>query len=170
MKKLLILSLAALFVGIGSANAMTESELKAKIDGLSANGITVSEGTKKQVADYLGKYELTGAECDIIAADIDKAVEVIKSEDVKDLSKLSSTSKDKLKALVNDVTSKTSVKATVTDGNIVVLNEDGTVFAEVDGKVVKNTGNNDVLPVIASVSFVVTLVGAYFVVRQVKAN
>lgn len=171
MKKVFILSLvAAMFIGVGSANAMSEAELKAKFDEASTRGIVIEEGTKKQISDYLGKYELTSKECDVIANDIDKAIEIVNSENITSLSQLSSTAKNKLKALVTDVTTKTSVKATITDGALVVLNSDGTVFAEVDNKIVKRTGNETVLPVIAGVSFVITLVGAYFVVRQIKAN
>lgn len=171
MKKLFILSLvAAMFVGVGNANAMSEADLKNKINSVAVNGIVIEEGTKKQFSDYLDKYELTGKECDIIAKNIDKAIEIFKSENVTSINQLSSTAKNRLKALVSDVTSNTSVKATITDGALVVLNSDGTVFAEVDNKIVKKTGNETVLPVIAGVSFVITLVGAYFVVRQVKAN
>ena len=174
MKKLFFVSLlAALFVGTANVNAMTESDLRKKFDEtvtINGNKYAVSAGDKKLVDDYLAKYELSSDDCDYIAGKIDEAKSILTADGNEDLTKLSESAKNKLKKLVSDVSANTSVKATVTSGSVIILNSDGSTFAEVSG-LVKQTGTeNSNIAIIAGVAFIITLVGACLVVKQVKNN
>ena len=78
--------------------------------------------------------------------------------------------KDRLKALVADVSDHTSVKATVTEGSLVVLDANGDTFFEVD-HLVKQTGSSTTLTaMVAGVSVLIVAAGACLVVKQVKEN
>ncbi len=174
MKKILFVSLlAALFFTTVNVSAMTEAELRKKFDEtVTINGkkYGVTAGDKKLAGDYLDKYELSGDDCDYIANKINEAKAIISTEGQENFYKLSESTKTKLKKLVSDVTANTSVKATVTSGAVVILNDDGSTFAEVT-TLVKQTGSeNSNIAIIAGVSFIITLVGACLVVKQVKNN
>ena len=165
--------LVALLCGTINVSAMTETELRKKFDEtvtINGNKYAATAGDKKLADDYLAKYELSSEDCDYIAKKIDEAKAILTAEGQEDLTKLSESTKTKLKKLVSDVAANTSVKATVTSGSVVVLNSDGSTFAEVT-KLVKQTGSeNSNIAIIAGVSFIITLVGACLVIRQVKNN
>ena len=174
MKKLLFASIVAvLFLGITNVNAMTESELRKRFDEtvvIEGTTFAVSDGDKKLVDDYLAKYDLSSDDCQYISDRIDEAKSILTSEGKAKLDTMSASTKDKLKKLVTNVAANTSVKATVTSGSVVVLNSDGSTFAEFD-HLVKQTGTeNNSIAIIAGAAFIITLVGACLVVRQVKTN
>lgn len=174
MKRLFFVSLlVTLFFGAVNVSAMTEAELRKKFDEtVTINGkkYSISDGDKKLADDYFAKYEISSDDCDYIAKQIDKAKEILTAEGKEDLTKLSQSTKDKLKKLVANVSANTSVKGTVTSGSVIVLNEDGTTFAEVT-HLVKQTGSEvSNVAIIAGISFIITLVGACLVVKQVKNN
>lgn len=172
MKKLFFVGiLAALFVGTTNVSAMTEADLRKKFDEtvtINGNKYAVSDGDKKLADDYLAKYEVSSDDCDYIAKKVDEAKAILTAEGQEDLTKLSESTKTKLKKLVSDVSANTSVKGTVTSGSVVILNSDGSTFAEVTS-LVKQTGTErSNIAIIAGVAFVITLVGACLVVKQVK--
>lgn len=174
MKKLFFASLVAvLFLGVTNVSAMTESELRKRFDETVTVGKTtfaVADGDKKAVDDYLAKYEVSEKDCSYISDKIDEAIKIVKSEGKENFKDYSANAKTKLKKLVTDIAANTSVKATVTNGSMVVLNNDGSTFYEVD-HLVKQTGTqSDNIAIIATISFVVSIVGACLVVRQVKHN
>lgn len=174
MKKLFFASLVAvLFLGVTNVSAMTEAELRKRFDETVKVGDTtfsVSDGDKKAVDDYLAKYELSSEDCLYISKQIDKAISIVKAEGKANIKDFSESTKTKLKNLVTDVAAKTKVKATVTDGAVVVLNNDGSTFYEVDSLVKQTGSENSNIAIIAGVSFIITLVGACLVVKQVKNN
>ena len=178
MKKLLIASFALFVavVGIRTTSAMTETELRAKIN----QTITLKDGSKyKLSADkmvlvdrYLKENEVSEKDADYIASKLEEAIAIAKKYTISELKKLPTSTKDDLKALVSDVAANTSVKATVKGESLIVYNDDDTKFAEVTvDDLVKQTGTEtNTIAIIASVAFVITLVGAVFVVRQVKMS
>ena len=175
MKKLFVAGLMAtlLFLGATNVNAMTESELREKI----AQKVEVSDGTLSMKADdlklvdsYLKAYELSSEDCQYIADRIDDAVKILKKEGKVELKNLSDSAKSELKDLVAKVDAKTSVKATVKDGKIVVYNDDNTVFAEVTDLVKQTGSETSPIAMVAGISFMVTLVGACLVIKQLKNN
>ncbi len=174
MRKIFLGSLlVVLFAFVTNVNAMTEAELRKKFDEtitINGNKYAISDGDKKLADDYLAKYDLSEKDCDYIAKKIDEAKGILTDEGKEDLSKLSEKAKADLKKLVSDVSANTSVKGTVTNGSVIVLNKDGSTFAEVTG-LVKQTGmENSKIAIIVGCAFIVTLVGACLVVKQVKEN
>ena len=174
MKKLLIASiLAALFVGTLNVSAMTEEELRKRFDEtVVIEGATygLTAGEKKAADDYLANHELSSADCDYISSKMDEAKTILHNEGKGNLKKMSESTKNKLKQLVADIAANTSVKATVTTGALVILNEDGSTFYEAT-KLVKQTSTaSSSIAIIAGCAFVVTLVGACLIIKQVKNN
>ncbi len=174
MKKLALVALVvSLFAGMLSVNAMSEADLQKKITQtftISGQRMTLPSETKVLVERYFNENEVSSKDCDYIAGKVDEAIALVQAEGQTDMSKLSRSAKDKLKALVKDVSTNTSVKATVSKGVLIIYNADGTVFAEVS-HLVKQTGSETSnMVVIAGIAFVVVAAGAYLVVRQVKTS
>ena len=174
MKKLGILLFAVLlFVGVARVDAISEDELKDaltqtfEIDGTKVH---VDDATKTAIERYLNQYEVSSADADYIKARIDTAISILKSEGQTDFKKLSDDAKDRLKALVVEISNHTSVKATVTNGSVVILDASGDTFFEVD-HLVKQTGSTVTLTaVMAGISVLIVAAGACLVVKQVKEN
>jgi hypothetical protein len=173
MKKIVVF-LMALFVGLVTVNAMTESELETKLTKqYTMNGV-IFEATDSQkvlVKRYLDQYEVSSADCDYIAKKFDEAMEIVKASGVKDLYKLSRADKDKIIALVADVSANTSVTASIVKGTLVVY-VPGTsdVFAKEqifpkNGDVVQTSGN-----VTIAVAGLVSVLGLAIALRKLRAN
>ena len=172
MKKVLLTLIVTLFVGMISVNEMTEKDLRKRFnETITIGGTTyaVSAGDKKLVDDYLAKYEVSDKDCKYISDRIDEAIAIVKAEGTVEAKDFSKATKTKLKALVADIAANTSVKATVTEGALIILNSDGSTFAEVT-KLVKQTGTDNNIAMIAGVAFIITLVGTCLVVRQVRKS
>ena len=174
MKKLSILLFAALlFVGVVRVNAMTEDELKdALTQTIEINGtkVSVDASTKAAIERYLKQYDVSSADADYINQRINTAISILKSEGQTDFKKLSANAKSRLKALVQEISDHTSVKATVTNGSVVVYGTNGEVFYEVTD-LVKQTGSTTTLTaMLAGISVLIVAAGACLVVKQVKEN
>ena len=174
MKKLGVLLFAALlFVGVVRVNAATEEELKdALTQTIEINGtkVSVDDATKVAIERYLNQYEVSASDADYIINKINTAISILKSEGQTEFSKLSNSAKNRLKALVVEISDNTSVKATVTNGSVVILDPKGGTFYEVD-QLVKQTGSSVTLTaVLAGVSVLIVAAGACLVVKQVKEN
>jgi len=175
MKKLFILSLAVVFafVGMLSANAMSEAKLKevlTKTYNINGTNYSVSSEVKVYIERYLNENEVSSDDADYIAKKVDQAVEIVRASGATDLTHFTKLPKDtqkQLKTLVADISANTSVKATVTKNSVAVTNADGTVV-EVTGLVKQTGSETNIIAVIAGIAFVVTVVGACLVVRQVK--
>ena len=158
MKKVLFIGiLAAMFLGLVNAQAMTESELRKRFDETITIGdvtLSVSAGDKKAVDDYLAKYELSESDCDTISGLIDEAKKIIKAEGKTNFKDFSESSKTKLKNLVAEVSANTSVKATVTEGALVVLNEEGKTFYEATSLVKQTSAESSNIAIIAGLAFI----------------
>lgn len=172
MKKLILgIFMALLFVT--SVNAMTEDELYAKFEQtIEMNGTTysVSSSDLNLVKQYLRQNEVSSEHCDYIAGKIDEAISIIKGQGTGEFKNFSQSAKNKLKNLVSDISTNTTVKATVTNGSLIVYQADGvTPFAEVD-HLVKQTGVETNTALVVVLSFIIVSAGACLVVRQVKQN
>ena len=175
MKKLSILLFAVLlFVGVTRVDAMSEDDLKkALTQTIEINGteVSVSDSTKAAIERYLNQYEVSSAHADYINERINTAISILKSEGQTDFKKLSTSAKSDLKKLVKEISDHTSVKATVTNGAVVVLTPDGSgTFFEVT-HLVKQTGSSTTLTaMVAGISVLIVAAGACLVVKQVKEN
>lgn len=174
MKKLGYLLLAVfLFVGVMHVDALSEAKLKeALTQTITINGteVSVDDATKTAIERYLNQYEVNETDADYINARINTAISILKSEGQTDFKKLSSDAKTKLKNLVVEISDHTSVKATVTNGSIVVLDGSGNTFFEVT-KLVKQTGSAmTTTAIVAAISFVIVAAGSCLIVKQVKEN
>ena len=171
MKSLIAIVLTVV-IGISSVSAMSESELEAKLTkAYTINGVTyqATAAQKNQIAKYLANNEISSEDCDYIAAKLDEAVEAVRASGTtaSSFDKMPKSVKETLKSLAAQVTANTDVKVTVDKGVIVVYNTDGTKFTEISD-LVKQTDSN--VAIIAGIALVVTVAGAYMVVRQVKSK
>ena len=172
MKSLITLVIAGV-IGITGVNAMSESELQNVLTKpYVINGVTYQATTseKAQIERYLAQNNVSEEDADYIAKKVNEAVEIITKSGVKvaNLSELPTNVKNQLKSLATDITANTDIKLTVNKGSITVYNIDGTVFGEITSVLIKQTDNS--VAIIASIALIVTVVGAFMVVRQVKSK
>ncbi len=195
MKKFFLAILVACgFFVPATANAMTSNELLAKLTAdYQINGYNyhLTDGAKVLAERYLNQNPVSSTDADYIAGKIDEAVAAMRNSgvsDFSDLSKLPASLKATLKQLVQDIAANTSVKATITNGSIIIYNADGSEFAELSGfeikdnsvknnsgstsgisnSVVKNTGAN--VDIVAASALLITALGSAFVVKNIKEN
>ena len=103
IRKVLFLFVAVLLTTV-NVNAMSKSELETKLTkSYTVNGTTfkLSTGDANKVKSYLEQNEISETDCDYIAAQLDKAIEIVENSGVKDLSKLSSSSKNPIASIRN---------------------------------------------------------------------
>lgn len=169
----LALLLAAGLVVSAPVHAMTESELKAKMtQEYTVNGRTekVDNSVVTQIERYFDKYEVSSEDCDYIAGKIDEAVELIKKGKATEWRELTSSEKEALITIVNDISSKTSVKASLSkSGELTIYEEDGkTVFTKLSN-LIKNTDGSMSIVLVAGAA--ISLVGLLLITKKVvKAN
>lgn len=174
MKKVLFLFVAVLLTTV-SVNAMSKDELKDKLTkSYTINGVTykLEAGNANMVKTYLEQNEVSEADCDYIASQVDKAVEIVKNANVTDLSKLSTSSKNELKALVNNVGADTKVPVSIKNGKLFVgyVNEPEKAFFndKVNVKTDVKYTNGNLVITIASVVAVIGI--ATIAVKAKKQN
>ena len=177
MKKSIIVALVAFFfVAISSVSAMSESELQSKLSkSYTINGVTyqATSAQKKDIERYFANNELSESDCDYISAKVDEIVAVVTESGVKNVKDLSSSYKNKITGILNDVAAKTGVKVTINNGNVAVYNKNSNEVAfeysvnNADNSMIKRTGSANVLYIAAATS----LIGAlYFANKVRKAN
>lgn len=171
MKKLsyLLLAVVVFFMGT-NAYAMTEAQLKSKLTQAYVVGgktISATPSTVAELERYLNTHDLSAADCDYIASKFDEALAIAQAAGAIRWSDLNSTDKNKIVALVSNISSNTSVKATLTaGGNLTIYEADGSVFSvlsDID-VVIQNTNNNYFIIVIASV---ISLLGVVVIAKKV---
>ncbi len=174
MKKVsLALLLAAGLIITSPVKAMSESELKDKLTApYTVNGVTrqMESGLVSQLERYLNKYEVSPDDCDYIAGKMDAAIELIKKGKATRWKELTNSEKESLISMVNDISNKTSVKASLSKGGVLtIFEEDGkTVFTKISG-MIKYTDNSMSVVYIAGAA--ISLVGLLIIVKKVvKAN
>ena len=166
MKKGILFAIAVvLLCTFTNVNAMTESELKAKLTKTYViNGATfkANESQVAQIERYLAQNEISATDADIIASKIDEAVNVIKASGATSIDGLSRTSKDQLISIANDISNTTAVKLSISKGVLSVYNTDGSLFTKVEKNVVKQTNSNNIIVL----SSLVSLIGIAFVSKK----
>lgn len=174
MKKLgYLLLVVLLFVGVLRVDALTEDQLKDALTqtiDIKGTKVSVDAATKTAIERYLNQYDVSTTDADYINGKINTAISILKSEGQTDFTKLSASAKSQLKGLVEDISANTSVKATVTNGTVVVYDGSGNVFFEVT-KLVKQTGSEmTTTAMMAAISFLVVAAGACLIVKQVRED
>ena len=171
MKKLFVALLAVVLVGgVANVNAMSEKDLLAKISQTyTVNGKTVKvdQSILVQVERYLDTYEVSEADADIIAAQIDEVAAYMKKNNITSYDQLSKEGKNVVANAVKTISNKTSVKLSISDSGALTVYAPGTnkVFAVVDsdGVVIRKTGNTYAIVAVAGV---ITLAGAVIAFRK----
>lgn len=160
MKKcsMLLLVTLAMFGFSVSANAMTEDELASKLTAtydVNGNEISLRDTEKVLVEQYLAKNEISESDADYIAGKVDEAIAILRNANVTNVNDLSTADKNKLVALVSDISDNTAIKATVLSGGVLsIQNIDGTEFARVTKEAIRQTGTNNVLLITGVISLV----------------
>lgn len=158
---------ASLFFGITNASAMTESDLLAKFSKTyQINGVEFKAEPEALVLaeQYLQQYEVSSEDAIYISNKIDEVVNFIESGSATSKETLSNADKRKIIEVVNDISLKTSVKAAIEKGQLVIYNADGTEFARITD-LVKNTGSNELVVIVSSA---ITALGVLFIARKSK--
>ncbi len=168
----LLLIIMVVFFSFTGVKAKTEEELKKILTQSIKVGkatFALSDDEKVLVERYLEQNEVSSEDADFIAVRVDKAISIIKAEGHVEFKNFSQSSKDKLKALVSEISENTSVKATVTKNSLIVYNQDGTKV-EVT-KLVKQTGSEtSKIAMLAGLSILIVAVGTCLVIKQVKTG
>lgn len=161
MQKLLKISLVFVLLLLAVAttvNAISADDLVAYVtkaqEVAGKKVVLVSASQKVEIERYLSKNEVSESDLDYVKSKFDEAVKILNKAGTTDVKKLSSSVKDELIALVEDVSANTSIKATVNaNGTITVYNLDGTKFDTVT-PIIKQTGSTNYayIPVIAIVA------------------
>lgn len=142
-----------------NVNAMTRDELKTKFKKtytIAGKQVSLRDHEKVLVDEYLTNNNVSSKDCDYIAAKIDEAVAIMNNAGTSDWNKLSRADKNRLKALVTDISNNTAVKATILSGGVLsIKNLDGTEFTRITKDVIKQTStNNDLVIMTGSMSLV----------------
>lgn len=173
MKKILFLLVAVMLVGVINVKAMTESELKTKLEnGFEING-EVIKPTAYQLQElerYFNKYEISDKDATFISEKVDEIYELAKNDKAKTFTNLSSTNKAKIVSIVAEISSQTSVKATLTNNGVLTIFEsDGkTVFTKiVDKDIARQTGVSNALWIGA---LVISIFGIGYIAKKASNN
>ncbi len=154
-----------------NVDAMTEDELKNKLTAsYTVNGRTekVDASVVAQIERYLNENEVSADDCDYISGKIDEAINLIEKGSATEWNQLTAKEMEALIAIVDDISSKTSVKAALNKGGVLTIyNEDGTVFTKLTN-LIKYT-DSSMIGYIAIGTM--SLVGLLLITRKIiKAN
>lgn len=180
MKKvvMLVLAVAVLFggmVGVRAAGTITDVEANlAKVlkdtYTIGKDKFTLSNDIKVKIDRYLSENDVTKTDADYICAKIKSITDLIEEKGIKDIKDLGRIKSDVIEAF-EDVLAETSIDGTYKDGQFIIYVPGTTeVFATVDS-LVKQTGTeSNAIAILAGVSFVVMVAGAFVIVRKVRFN
>ena len=167
--KLLSVLVISLVLGVSSISAMTEDELKAKLTAAyTVNGVKVQATADQivQIERYLAQNDISSADADYIATKVDAAITVMESGSATTIKNMTSAEKERIKTILNEVAQNTSVKLTVSKGEITVYNTDNTVFSKVTESAVKYTNNTTTL--VITIAGVIVLAGVVIAARKMS--
>ena len=174
MKKIGIIALIVGLFAIGtvSVKALTEDGLKEKLLGTIEVGGTkysLSNADKRIVETYLEQNDISETDATYIGEKVDAAITIIQGQGNVDFTNYPQSAKDDLKALVTDISTNTSVKASLTKDGLTVKNQDGS--DTIITKLVKQTGyETSRTAIIVAISFLIVAVGTGLVIKQVKTG
>ena len=171
MKKCLVLLMALVF-GLTSVSAMTEDELKEKLtQSYEVNGVVfkANDQQKTMIERYLEQYDVSSADADLIYSKLQAAFDILRASGKKSFYNLSSSDKNRIVALVGDVSANTSVNAAIVDGNLVVYvpgTPNGSVFYKAPVNPIAQTDSNR--SVIVAGLGLISLLGLALAFRKIK--
>ena len=172
MKKTLIIvmiAILALVLATTVVNATTKSELQSyitKSHTIAGKSVSLTSAEIKQVNDYFANNEVTDEQATFIKGKIDEAIAVMEAAGVSDVSKLSSTDKQKLISLAQEAAAKVGLTVNTSTG--VVTNAAGeVVFKLQEGKLVQ-TGTNYV-PYIVAAGVAIIAVAGVVIYKKARA-
>ncbi len=171
MKKIVYVVLAAaMLFTTTSVSAMTESELAEKLTKTyEINGVMFSatNAQKVEIERYFRENEVPEADLDFISKKFDEALAIIEKGDATSIEELTSSEKDQIVALFNEVSEKTKVRITLENGKINVYGVNGgdKPFTVVTDEIVRYTDGTNYLIALAGA---ISLVGVAAIVLKVK--
>lgn len=176
MKKLLCTLFATVLAFTAmNVSAMTEDALKDKLTAtykIDGKDVKMEEDHVAEIERYLRKYDISSKDADYISEKFDEALKIAQDGKVTSFTDLTGTEKKQIISIVSDVSKKTAVKVTLTEGGkLTIYESDGkTPFTVIEDKDngVKQTGSNNIILISASIISVLGL--AYVVKKVVKAN
>jgi len=122
LRKVLFLFVAVMLTTV-SVNAMSESELEEKLTKtytINGTSFRLDTGDANKVKAYLAENEISESDCDTIASKLDEAIAIVEKSGVTNLKNLSTSEKNQIKALVNEVGSSTAVPVSISNGKLFV--------------------------------------------------
>lgn len=177
MKKIvmMLLTVALVFSAVRPVSALTNREVLDNLEKtytINGHQFQITPALKKIAEDYVKEYgdKITEKDLQTINDKIGEAVKIIENAKVTKIEDLSAAAKKELKDLVADVKANTSINVTYANGALVVYTPEGEVFEKVTD-LVKQTGTEtNTIAILAGVSFVVMLAGAFVTVRKVRTT
>lgn len=160
MKKILKIILIMVFIimlMISITNAATKTTLANQLyNKLSPYGLTSSD--KVKIERYLSDNPVTDSQANTILAKVDEGIAIMRSENVKDIRKLSSTSKNKIKTIAQQAADVLGLKLTYSSGKVEIYNNEGklveTITVENTGKLAYTGNNFNTVIVVSSVAVI----------------
>ena len=136
LKKMMFALLCVVLFGMTSVSAMSVDELKEVLTKkYEINGVTfqITNAQKNSLEQYLTNNPgITESDADYIASKVDEVIAILEEANVKSVDDLTRSTKDKIKALITDVSNNTAIKATPNnDGTVTIYNLDNTVFDKI---------------------------------------
>ena len=174
MKKIFLILASIVLLGTINVKAMTESDLKTKLqNGFEIKGEVIKPTAYQlnEINRYLDKYEVSSDHLTYISNKIDEIYNIAKEAGAKSFTDLPSDKVGDIVKIVALISENTSVKASLTNNGVLTIYEsDGkTPFTVIEDKdIAKKTGTNNTLFVIASFSAVFGT--CYIAKRAIKEN
>ena len=161
--------ISALVIGIGSASAMSEKDLRNKIgDSFKVNGkiISIPETYLNQLDNYLAEFELSSADCDYISSQLDALLSDARAKDVSSFDELYKSCSPTIKSMAANISANTGVKITVLSNGKLQVNKynSNQVWGILDTKVITNTNSINFLYIAGAI----TLIGLILFAVKVK--
>ena len=122
MKKILVF-LAVLTFSLNTVNAMTEAELKEKLtQSRTVNGakFEATDQEKTLIERYLNQYEVSSNDADYVVNKLNAVFDILKDSGKKTFQELSSADKQRIVAIVADVSANTDFDCAIVDGRFVL--------------------------------------------------
>lgn len=158
MKKILLVLIATIFVGVGTVNASVKDDLLARLDKsytLGGETVEVKEDYKVQFKQFLTNTEATDEEMQAIIDGIDSVVDYFKKYP-EEFENFSVETEDFLLDVLHNMESIANIDITIDDDLNIVIESTRVEGAEMrlpvegDATFIQPTGSNYVLVTIAS--------------------
>lgn len=155
--KIILIMVFTIMLMISVANAATKATLANQLyNKLSPYGLTSSD--KVKIERYLSDNPVTDSQADTILAKADEGIAIMKSENTKDIRKLSNTAKNQVKTLAQEAADVIGLTLTYSSGKVEIYNKQGklveTITVENTGKLAYTGNNYNTVIVVSSVAVI----------------